>query len=206
MPMFGVQSVESQVEVASGPDGYRFTSRGLVVSRPLSNAEFERVGRRIGQIANATNWTVGDWLLYGQDKNLAGAKYERAQEITGMSYAVLAQALKVASSYELEERVTGASWTHHRAALPLPTGERVLVLERAVREQWTVEMLLVFVNERHRAMSVGLPLESVPSPSRVRPLAFRGGLGWRKNTVRRPKVRTCPKCGHRWVVGTTAKE
>jgi hypothetical protein len=183
-------------------DAYRFTARGLVVERELTNAEFEAAGRRLGQIANCTTWTVGDWLVYGQAQQLEGAKYSRAQELTGMTYDVLSQACRVSTAFSLDERVTGLSWTHHRAALALPTGERLLVLRRALAEKWTATMVHAFVAERQRAMAVGLPLASIPSPTREA-RHVKGRPEWRANRPRRRKIRICPKCGHRWEVQTT---
>jgi len=187
-----------------GADGYRLTARGLVVSRDLSNAEFEQIGTRLGQIANATNWSIGDWIVYGERAALVSAKYGRAQEITGFTYAVLSQAARVAEAFPMDMRVAGLSWTHHRAALPLPSGERVPVLHRALGEHWTATMVSLFIDERQRAMAVGLPLASVPSPPRE--AAHRAGRTlWRANKPRRRKIRVCPKCGHRWEVQTTAR-
>jgi hypothetical protein len=187
-------------------DGYRLTTRGLIVSRALSNAEFEQIGTRLGQIANATNWSVGDWIVYGQAREFVGAKYERAQDLTGLTYAVLSQAARVAEAFPMDARVAGVSWTHHRAALPLPSGERVAVLGRAREERWTAGMLSMFIDERQRAMSVGLPLASVPSPRRDVPHRVKGRASWLPSPTRRRVFRTCPKCGHRWELRTTVQK
>jgi hypothetical protein len=185
--------------------GYRFTPSGLVVTRELTRQEYERVGQRLGEIAQATQWTVGDWLVYGQGLGFAGAKYARAQELTGMTYDVLSQAARVSSAYDIDERIGGVSWTHHRAALSLPTGERLTVLRRVAAEKWTAVMLLAFARERQRAITVGLPLAQMPSPTREAP-HVRLVSKWRPNRIRRRTLRVCPKCGHRWEPRSSADE
>jgi len=188
--------------IASITEPYRFTARGLVVSRYLTPAEFEAIGRRLANIANGWQWALGDWLVYGQDAGLPGAKYSRAADLTGLSYDVLSQAVRVASAYDIDERVPALSWTHHRAALPLPELERLPVLERAAAERWTAAMVLAFVAERHRAIAAGLPLSQTPMPEREAPHVRRFDT-WRPYRARRRRFRMCPQCGYRWEARTT---
>lgn len=183
---------------------YRLTPRGLVVSRALSNAEFESIGRKLGQIASATNWTVGDWLVYGEGEGLPGAKYARAQELTGFTFDVLSQAQRVASAYPMGTRVAGVSWSHHRAALPMPTSERVKALQRAADEGWNSVMVRNFVSRRHAAALDGVALAQTPSPARDAPHRKADSIDWRKNRPRQFVSRKCPKCGHRWEIRTTS--
>lgn len=184
---------------------YKFGPQGLVLAQAItSNGDYEAIGRRIGQIGQSLKWALGDWLVYGRDHGFKAAHYDLAQEITGMSFDVLSQTQRVAAAFPSDFRVPGLSWTHHRAALPLPTGERLAVLHRAAHEHWTAAMLNAFVVDRHAATERGLAVAALPSPAREAPHLRTRLLGWRRAAPRQRTIRVCPKCGHRWQPQTTA--
>lgn len=178
---------------------YRFTPNGLVIDGRLPRFDYERIGRRFGQIITGLRWGVGDWILYGEAEDYY--TYDRAQALTGLSYESLSQSRRVAEAFPLALRVEHLSWSHHRAALGLPVAERPSVLARAHAGDWTAAMLLEFVATRRSAALKGLPLAAVRAPARE---PHRRISGWRPNRDRRRQLRTCPKCGHSWSVRTTA--
>lgn len=176
---------------------YRFTPNGLVIdSARLPQFDYERIGQRFGQILTGVRWSVGDWILYGEGQEYYD--YARAQELTGLSYDSLSQSRRVAAAFPPDARVEHLSWSHHRAALGLPVGERQAALERAHAHNWTAAMLLEFVVERRRVAAAGVAMAHVAAPQRE-PHRPKGGFGrWRENRVR--TTRTCPKCGHSWQI------
>lgn len=176
---------------------YRLGAHGLTVDVALTNAEFETIGRKLGHVVSGAHWALGDWLVYGDAQGLAGAKFERAQEVTGLSYAVLSQALRVATAFPPGSRVAGVSWSHHRIAMPLPVGERAAVLGRAFREHWTAVMLGAFSEKRALAARRGIAAADVPSPAREAPHR-KADLRWHTVRPRKTVQRVCPKCGHSW--------
>lgn len=185
---------------------YRLMPQGMVVADEMTESEYDRAGIRIGQIVHGSHWAIGDWLAYGQERGFATSKFETAHVLTGVSFAVLSQSLRVSKAYIMDERVAGLSWTHHRAALALPMGERTAALQRALAEQWTANMVVAFVTSRQEAMTQGIPLARVASPVRDNP--HRAGvLRWQGHRKKRYAVfRKCPKCGHRWNVRTTKEQ
>lgn len=174
---------------------YRFTPNALVIDDArLPQADYERIGHRFAQIVTGVRWGVGDWILYGEGQGYYD--YTRAQELTGLSYDSLSQSRRVAAAFPPAARVGHLSWSHHRAALALPIGERQAVLERARVSGWTAVMLLEFVAERRRVAAAGVPVAHVAAPSREP--HRRKLIGWRQNRVR--TMRTCPNCGHSWQI------
>ena len=85
---------------------------------------------RCQQLSNATLWTLGDLLCYGEDRKW-GEMYSQALDLTGKSIHTLQAAVRVSKSYPLEERLEAVSWSHHREALVLPPAERRAALEEA---------------------------------------------------------------------------
>lgn len=190
--------------IGRSDDPWAFTPAGLVVNRELTEVEFEQIGRRIGSVYNATRWAIGDWLIYGEGMGFAGAKYERAADITRMSYESLSQSYRVASEFDTADRVARLSWTHHRAVLTLPRYERAAVLERAVRETWTSEQVRLFCAE-FIALPAGRTSDDAPAPPAAEKHQ-RKVDGWRDVPQRTRMRRECPKCGHRWEIRTTASD
>ena len=67
-------------------------------------------------LANATQWAIGDLLLYGEGRSDWGEEYTQAVELTQKSYWTLTQAVRVSKAYRKEDREFASllSWSHHR--------------------------------------------------------------------------------------------
>lgn len=183
-------------------DFYRFTPNGLVTDRKLSRSEYAAIGVRLGSVYDGTRWAIGDWMLIGKLDPSLQTEFSEAAKITGLSFDSLSQSLRVSMAYEKDERVAGASWTHHRACLPLSITTRKRVLSRAVRHSWTATQTFSFVAE-HRDAITCANTDTLPAPERE-PKHRRKRDGWRLSAVRKPLLRTCPECGHTWDVRSTA--
>jgi len=148
---------------------YKLTDCGVEFSRPLNAIEFHSLGRLLSKMGNATPWLVGDWLLAGTSIWNNGERYRVALEITGQTFQRLGQYVRVAGSYQLDERDL-APWLYYRAALLLPQADRLAALQHAVRKGWELSTFADHIR-------------------RQRPASTRA--------IARPLV-TCPECGWRF--------
>jgi hypothetical protein len=175
--------------------GYELTKTGIVFSRALSDDEHAALGRKICQIANATAWAVGDWLVSGVGRGEDGNCYAPAQELTGRSYDTLSTYSRVSASYSHQERACGP-WTFYREALRLPAEERVQVLRLAQQNAWNRSGLIDYINSR---MDTRNRLETGAHDSLALTKRSTSVRQWRKAMTPKRDV-TCPACGHRFDV------
>jgi hypothetical protein len=105
----------------------------------LSFEEWREAGRKLGQIARATQWWIGDWLNYGA--NAYGEKYVQAVEETGYEVQTLMDFAWVAGKIEISRRREILSWSHHKEVAGLEPDGQDAALDRAAEEGWSRQQL-----------------------------------------------------------------
>ena len=134
------------------------TSRtGLDLPTELPLEEWQRIGRQIFVISDASAWWLGDWLVYGQ--NRYPERYQKALDETGLNYQTLRNYAWVARKFEPSARHEGLSIQHHAEVAALPPDERERWLDRAERFGWSRNRL----RQHLRASRAGEP-EPDPAP------------------------------------------
>ena len=120
------------------------TEVGLEFHAWLTDEEWTDLGRRLGRVAKASVFMIGDWLIHREER-LGGGKpggggkgrpaeiekrYEIASEITGLTIDGLANAASVCRSVPANSRRRELAFEHHKlvAKLPEPDQERWLGL------------------------------------------------------------------------------
>jgi hypothetical protein len=142
----------------------------------LGYREWVLEGRRIGLIARASPWWIGDWLLYGSAE--WGEMYAAAARITGYDPKSLRNMRYVASRLDHSLRRPELTWSHHALVAGLDSVRLRHWLERASRERLSVaDLRLELRADRRRALA---------GTRRSAPGAAPSG-----RTVR------CPNCGDR---------
>jgi hypothetical protein len=99
---------------------------------------FERwmqIGRRVSMYSDASQWWLGDWLVFGED--MYGRRYKQAVGLTGLEYQTLRNYAMVARRFPLARRRAGLSFHHHAEVCPLPDEEQEYWLNRAQAEAWS---------------------------------------------------------------------
>ncbi|MGE0444517.1 MAG: hypothetical protein AB7P99_04760 [Vicinamibacterales bacterium] len=188
-------STPTAVEVTAGAlvpsKGYIIGQVALEILRPLTRDEWEAIGRRLRAVASATQWAIGDWLVFGQGCGEYGQTYQRAAEITGRSWETLSQYARVSRAYARDCRRPDVSWTIHREALRLLEADRPAALALAASKGWTRERFAGHVDKLQRRALGKYSKDPDHAPARLRQRVAR----WRTNG---PKGFTiCPSCGHR---------
>jgi hypothetical protein len=70
--------------------------------QPIGEMSFEEwceAGSKLGQIAEAVQWWIGDWINYGA--NTYGAKYRKALNALSYEYGSLRNMASIADQFEL---------------------------------------------------------------------------------------------------------
>ena len=130
--------------------GISATSTRLVVREPLALEEWFTLGHRLGRLASASLWLIGDWLVYGE-RAPWGATYRLACEATGLAHGTLRNLAYVARAVDPLRRRDGLSWAHHEAVAALAGRDQEQLLEQAERECWSSRQLRAAVRQRQRS-------------------------------------------------------
>lgn len=115
-------------------------------------AEWSAVGRRFGEIGRCSQWWLGDWINYGNEK--FGERYTRAVKLTGYDVQSLMNMVYVASRFEISRRRENLSWSHHAALAALDVDSQEHWLTRAVADKLSVADLRVELRGRRRVLKV----------------------------------------------------
>jgi hypothetical protein len=108
---------------------------GLDLPADLPLEDWQRIGRQIFVISDASAWWLGDWLVYGQ--NRYPERYQKALDETGLNYQTLRNYAWVARKFEPQVRHEGLSIQHHAEVAALPREQRERWLDRAERFAWS---------------------------------------------------------------------
>jgi hypothetical protein len=181
------------VATALVPDrGYKVLTQGLMISRALTFEEWRACGLALAEVANRTNWAIGDWLVYGAGRGDYGEYYVEARTITGRSFESLSQYARLSQAFPVERRAVGVPWSFYREALRLPEHERQYSLTLAQRNQWTRDGFAEFISTRDGAtpsVAKAISIARVATP--------RAGGGWHRAKSHH-KILQCPSCGFKF--------
>lgn len=125
--------------------------------RVLTNPSFEdwcEFGHGLQKLECATQWTVGDWLNYGERR--WGEKYAQAIEETPLNHGTLRDYAWVASQIDLSVRTDKLSWWHHRliATDDYTPEQRQELLATAERDGLSVVRFKKYLLEQKRLAQI----------------------------------------------------
>lgn len=152
-----------------GPVGMGFDPR-------LPFEEWRQLGGRIAVRANASQWWLGDWLNFGQQKY--GRRYKDGIALTGLDYQTLRNYAVVARRFELSRRRDKLSFQHHAEVCALSDAEQDHWLDHAEQGRWPRNEL-----RRRRLNERASSSDPASAPLRLALDAERGQL-WRQAALR----------------------
>ena len=97
--------------------------------------DWERAGKVIGMLGNASGWYIGDWLNYGEHQY--GEKYAQAAELTGYDPSTLQGFQFTSSKVPVKVRRATLTFSHHREVAPLEVEEQEKWLALAEKNNWS---------------------------------------------------------------------
>lgn len=101
-------------------------------------------GRMLAKGHTALHWTLGDWVIIGEDR--WQDRWLEAAAAVGVPYATIASAVAVAKEFPAADRHNALSWSHHREAMRAPDDPHTW-LDQAEAEGWSA---------RHLAERIGI--------------------------------------------------
>jgi len=146
---------------ASGvQEGARVTPHGLQIPEGISFNNWSAMGRKLLGLANACAWSLGDWVIYGEQAY--GQRYKLALDTTALDYQTLRNYAWVARRFDLSRRRDTLSFQHHAEVASLAEPEQELWLTRAERARWSRNEL------RRRVQATRRPQNAFASEAAVK--------------------------------------
>jgi hypothetical protein len=146
-------SAESErIGVRGGSAGQtlELTQVAWAPSADIDLAEWSALGRRFGEIGRCSQWWLGDWIRYGNER--FGERYTRAVKLTGYDSQSLMNMVYVASRFEISRRRENLSWSHHSALASLDADSQEHWLNRAIADKLSVADLRVELRGMRKAL------------------------------------------------------
>jgi hypothetical protein len=168
------------------------TPGGLDVRGDPPLEEFGEALERAQAMGNNVTWVIGDLIVYGESREW-GEKYTQYLSLTQRSYRTLLAMARVAKEFPPGKRkfIGKLSWSHHYEVLPLPSRERGILLEDAVRLDWGRDDIREHV--KHAMQLVRTNKRS--DPLEIEP---RTSLSRTDDPTPAAQALCCPQCGYQW--------
>ncbi len=143
-------SVYGQLVRADGGSAEEWRLTGINLRRERERGETTR---------SRQMWTIGDWLIAGEDRVFIKLKKRTirkfAAEITGYSQHTLVMAVSVARKVDPAVRVDGLSWWHHLVVARMPKPEQAQWLCQAAEHGWSIRDLRARLRQHGHTVSRG---------------------------------------------------
>lgn len=114
---------------------------GLVVHGAPTVDEWAKLGYKLGKLRSGTQWGLGDWLLYGEERAFDEGAYEAAAEATGLKRGTLMNLKSVAKAFPRNARVHEIPWSHYALVAGFDDEQRGELLRRAAAEDLSWEAM-----------------------------------------------------------------
>lgn len=151
------------VYIGSLTDKVSISENGLSVVHDLTFDQWSTLMQTLYRMDTAFQFALGDALNYGETRY--GERYSQAMEVTGHSYQSLANYAWVAKAVDMQRRVSGLSWTHHRLVARLEPEQQTEMLQKALNEKLSVTAL----GDEIRGEPVRKNTELIPVPEGMSP-------------------------------------
>jgi thioredoxin family protein len=150
------------------PEAAGSASSAVCLELP-SGLPFERwqsIGRRLGDVADASTWWLADWAAYGE--GTYGDRYRQAIAVTGFGYQTLRNYAWVARRFAASRRRDDLSFAHHAEVAALDEREQDEWLARARRGNWSRNELRSQLKQAQGTGGAGVEqLRLVVAPERL---------------------------------------
>lgn len=123
----------------SGP--FSITANGLVTSRRPTAEEWAPFGKTLALHRGATNWSIGDWMLIGDECGLDDGVVETAAEATGLKRGTLHNMKSIARAFPPAARAHEVPWSHYALVAGFDDEQRGELLARAAAEKLSWEAM-----------------------------------------------------------------
>ncbi len=122
--------------------GARMTSTGLVIPETATQDDYTQIGRFILSLTGTMQWSLGDWLNYGENR-LWGETYRNVAEEFGYKEKTLRDYAYVCRNVEMSIRIDTLSFAHHQVVAKFHDDPDLQLhwLSQAANHNWSVKEL-----------------------------------------------------------------
>lgn len=110
----------------------RITQVSLALPPGLSLQEWVEIGRDIARVESASQWWIGDFLLYGAAE--WSKDYMQVLDSIGLSSNTLEKMAAISETFDVSRRRESLSWSHHETVATLKPDKIMERLTTAVLE------------------------------------------------------------------------
>jgi hypothetical protein len=100
-------------------DGIKGTRTGLILPDDLTESKWEEVGSKLGDVATAYQWMVGDWWIFGEKKYGNRKHIVNSPTWTGPAFETCMNCGRVCRAFETSLRREVLTFKHHTEASAL---------------------------------------------------------------------------------------
>ena len=149
-------------------NSYYFSPTGLIITNGLTYDQWYGIGQQLGTIIEWSQFAVGDWINYGEARY--GEKYAQALGLIPRDLKTLQNWVWVSKGVPLHVRVSGVSWSHHRAVASLSEDRQVKYLNMVSKAESyvSVKRLEEAISNEDKATQSALAEQGIP-PSPPKP-------------------------------------
>lgn len=137
---------------------FAVTPNGLQVAGQPTFDQWLEFGHRLAQIRSAVQWSIGDWINYGE--NRWGEKYAQALDEFDYEYGYLRNMAWIARCFEVSRRSDKLSWSHHATLAGLEPPTQTKLMQEAASQRLSRAEL----RERVKETKVAPPVQTNKQP------------------------------------------
>lgn len=134
-------NVRSEVRAINLGPHFKLTKTGLEITGDPSIDQWSGVGSALCYLEKSVPYAIGDWLVYGEDRDDWRERLDQAIAMTGLSYKTLQNHTYISRHVEEPERQLAPTLSHAAEVAQLTRPEQTEWLAQAKAEDWTRQEL-----------------------------------------------------------------
>lgn len=121
-------------------ESLQFSKTGLIIDRELTQGEWLELRKTIQTIKQAYQWIVGDWMLYGFEREWS-TTYEDMAALTGLKEKTVKEYTSICRNIPASIRMDKLSFGHFQLIATVPNEDKPGWIQRAIDEKMSVRDL-----------------------------------------------------------------
>jgi hypothetical protein len=146
---FGTLNLPEQFKALVLGTTLRFTMTGLVINTELSQPDWLTLLDSIRAIKRAYQWIIGDWMLYGFEREWSNT-YDAMAELTGLKAKTVKEYTYICRNIPASIRMDKLSFAHFQLIAPIQADHRTAWIDKAVVDKLSVRDLRDAIQEHYK--------------------------------------------------------
>ena len=128
---------------------------GLEIAEKLSADEWRDLGLQISRTRGATQWWIGDWWAFAENRYGDRKAMVEAEDWEGPAFQTCMNAAIVSNAFETSRRREVLSFRHHAEVASLPVEWQERVLDHAEENNFTTKQVALHVKQVRSFLAQG---------------------------------------------------